>query len=162
VGSYILDCREPDQVWVVPSVPVAVVDPTGAGNAYSAAIGYNLAALLPPYTADASADTSPKKLAAAAAAAEARREAVIQSACRASATGAAVVAVEGMPVCSVKLENWLEVAATALRDKVCEPESVNERVGLCACLCVNLNTCVLRAGERVLKWVHTRQNFCWD
>lgn len=100
-------------------MPVAVVDPTGAGNAYSAAIGYNLAALLPHDTTAASTDTSPKKsTVAAAVAAEARREAVIQSACRASATGAAVVAVEGMPVCSLKLQNWLQEAATALRYKV--------------------------------------------
>jgi len=86
---------------------------TGAGNAYSAAIGYNLAMLLPPDTNDLSTVISPSSSAAAT-----RREAVIQSACRASATGAAVVACEGVPVPSVKLEAWMKQEAEMLRKRV--------------------------------------------
>ena len=86
---------------------------TGAGNAYSAAIGYNLAMLLPPDTNDLATVTSPSSSAVAT-----RREAVIQSACRASATGAAVVACEGVPVPSVKLEAWMKQEAEMLRKRV--------------------------------------------
>jgi hypothetical protein len=112
-GSYILDCQEPGRVWLVPSAQVSVVDPTGAGNAFSAALGYNLALLLPSEDAVSTAEApSPRDLAVQ------RREAVIQSACRATATGGAFVQCEGMPVPSETLDTWLRVQAAALRGRV--------------------------------------------
>lgn len=96
----------------------------GAGNAYSAALGYNLALLLP---GDASPDGAPGGTTAAAEASppgatdqerEARKDAVLLSACRASATGAAAVRCEGMPVPSATLQEWLHQEAAALKGKV--------------------------------------------
>ena len=116
-GSYILDCQEPDCAWIVPSAPVSVIDPTGAGNAYSAALGYNLALLLPSEdTASTAGAPGPRDVAAE------RREAVIQSACRATATGGAFVICEGMPVPSEALDTWLRAQAVALRNRVCSVE----------------------------------------
>jgi hypothetical protein len=116
-GSYRLDCQEPDCAWIVPSAPVSVIDPTGAGNAYSAALGYNLALLLPSEdTASTAGAPGPRDVAAE------RREAVIQSACRATATGGAFVRCEGMPVPSEALDTWLRAQAVALRNRVCSVE----------------------------------------
>ena len=118
MGSYILDCHEPEHMWIIPCVPVSVVDPTGAGNAYAAALGYNLATLLPseePADSNASPTTPAASTLRGAAS---RREAVLQSACRASATGAAVVACEGVPVPSEQLETWLQASAVALRQQL--------------------------------------------
>ena len=100
-------------MWLVPCAQVSVVDPTGAGNAFSAALGYNLALLLPSEDAVSTADApSPRVLAVQ------RREAVIKSACRATATGGAFVQCEGMPVPSETLDTWLRVQAAALRGMV--------------------------------------------
>ena len=98
-GSYVLDCLEPENLLMIPSVPVNVVDPTGAGNAYSAALGYNLALFLPHDE-------------------RTRGEQVVRSACRATATGAAVVRCEGMPVISHDLKTWMQAQAMALEDEV--------------------------------------------
>ena len=69
-GSYVWDSRDPGRILVVPALQVPVVDPTGAGNAYSAAFGVNLSRLL-----------RRRRLS--------RSMAIMISACRATATGMA-------------------------------------------------------------------------
>jgi len=96
-GSIVLDCRDKSRYWRVPAVQVPVVDPLGAGNAFASAFAVGLA--------DRSENLN-------------REELVLQGACRASATAAAFVAADGMPVASAQLREWLRDEAHYLRARV--------------------------------------------
>eukprot|EP00960_Hanusia_phi_P011256 329016-Hanusia_phi.AAC.1 len=98
-GSYVWDSEDPGRILVVPALQVPVIDPTGAGNAYSAAFGVNLARLLRSRRVS-------------------RRMAIMISACRATATGGAFVASKGMPAVKKSTQEWLEREARSLLSRL--------------------------------------------
>ncbi|CAM9595988.1 unnamed protein product, partial [Discosporangium mesarthrocarpum] len=87
-GSYLWTNKRPGQYWTIPPAQgVHVIDPTGAGNAFCGALAANM-----PRLDGVRGEGAHREWEWAL-----WQQGMLRAASRASATGAAVVAVEGLP-----------------------------------------------------------------